>query len=380
MSDAALRDLTSASKGRQRRARAPIHTTGGRPPTAAEFATARRMVEISGVLEPLRAQLDHADGRPRSLSVEGLLVAMQVNALRRHHAAEIVEVARVLNTFSARQLDELEITDWNAVEAYDRTDRLFNLLDKALKKGWDAVVDSEPVRIDADWFFERWLRASLVGLPATSSAVAIDGTDIETWGRLHGQLTEDDLDGEADLGPAGEAPPKNRKRTAKQDRRVRVFGTDENGRNIYTQDPDARAHHRSADERRKLERNLHDGAQQQFGALAVKRPERRPALAGGAKIGDECHVSLHEARLQAEVRDKLPLGRGEGLARLLLDPDRPEQLALVANGHDLVRQPLGRLRERRRARNLVELCVEPGGDRIGEARQRLITVLVDEPY
>ena len=48
-------------------------------------------------------------------------------------------------------------------------------------------------------------------------------------------------------------------------------------------------------------------------------------------------------------------------------------------GHDLLRQPLGRLRERRRAHNLVELCVEPGSNRIGEVRQRLITVLVDEP-
>jgi len=46
--------------------------------------------------------------------------------------------------------------------------------------------------------------------------------------------------------------------------------------------------------------------------------------------------------------------------------------------HDLVRHPLGRLRKRRRAHNLVELCVEPG-NRIGEVRQRLITVLVDEP-
>jgi hypothetical protein len=53
--------------------------------------------------------------------------------------------------------------------------------------------------------------------------------------------------------------------------------------------------------------------------------------------------------------------------------------SVVANGHDLVGQPLGRLRERRRAHNLVELCVEPSGSRIGEALQRLITVLEDEP-
>jgi hypothetical protein len=38
-----------------------------------------------------------------------------------------------------------------------------------------------------------------------------------------------------------------------------------------------------------------------------------------------------------------------------------------------VRQPLGWLQEHRRTHNLVELCVEHRGNRIGEARQRLIT-------
>jgi hypothetical protein len=52
------------------------------------------MVRSSDVLEPLRAGLDHAEDRPRSLSVEGLLVAMQVDALRRHPVGEVVEAAR----------------------------------------------------------------------------------------------------------------------------------------------------------------------------------------------------------------------------------------------------------------------------------------------
>ena len=66
--------------------------------------------------------------------------------------------------------------------------------------------------------------------------------------------------------------------------------------------------------------------------------------------------------------------------------------ASSGRGSDSVRSPMalldgtrwgGSKRTVSRARgvphNLVEPCVEPRSDRIGEARQRLITVLVDEP-
>jgi hypothetical protein len=291
MSDAAPRNFAPATSPVPSRTRAPIHTSGGRPPTAEEFTTACRMVELSGVLEPLRAQLDHVDGRPRSLSVEGLLVAMQVNALRRHHRAQVVEAARMLNAFSARQLAALGVTNWNPVEAYDRTDRLFNLLDKALKKGWDAMVDGEPVRIDADWFLERWLRASIVGLPATSSAVAIDGTDVQGWGRLHGELTEDDVDQESNLDAEGGVLPA-RTRAARRKRPLKVFGVGPDGRNIYTKDPDARAGHRSAVNSR----------------------------AGGEYVGYELHLGV-------QIRDT---GWTDGIEKLNLGPDVPSVIKMAS--------------------------------------------------
>lgn len=280
MSDTAPRDVTPVNPDGRRRARAPIHTSGGRAPTAAEFDTARRMVKLSGILEPLRARLDHVDGRPRSLSVEGFLVGMQINALRRHHVAEIVEVARVLNTLSARQLDALGIANWDPVEAYDRVDRLFILLFKALEAGWDAAVDGEVEHIDADWFLERWLRASLEELPATSSSQAIDGTDIQGWARLHGELAEDDLDGEVedDAQTGGKRRPKKK-------RPVKVLGVGPDGRNIYTKDLDARAGHRST-------------------------TNSRP---GGEYVGYELHIGV-------QIRD---VGWSDGIQKLNLGPDVP---------------------------------------------------------
>jgi hypothetical protein len=74
----------------------------------------------------------------------------------------------------------------------------------------------------------------------------VDGTDVETWGALHGDVESIVLDGvapEDDTGEPGTAPSprKNRQRT-----RARVRGKGADGRNIYTADPDARAGYRSA--------------------------------------------------------------------------------------------------------------------------------------
>lgn len=226
----------------RRSPRAPIDTTGHRPPSPTEFATARRIVTTSGILEPLRERLDHRVGRRRSLSVEGLLVAMQVNALRPFHVATVAEHARVLNSFSEHQRDSLGIRDWNPVEAYDRTDRLFNLLNGSLEEGWHAVVGGAPARIDVAWVADRLIRASLTDIPASSRSLAVDGTDIETWGKLHGQLDEFDFDGDDDPDPTPERP----RHRVKPKRRARVLGTGADGRKVYTKDPDARAGHRSA--------------------------------------------------------------------------------------------------------------------------------------
>jgi hypothetical protein len=76
----------------------------------------------------------------------------------------------------------------------------------------------------------------------TSSSVAVDGTDLETWGALHGDSSTVELDGEAAATQLMEGPATKRKTV----RKARVLGVGSDGRKQYTVDPDARAGHRSA--------------------------------------------------------------------------------------------------------------------------------------
>lgn len=142
------------------------------------------MLSASSILPPLRERLDSPTGRPRSLSVEGLLVAMIVNGLRRNHRGAIVDVARTLNAFTPAHLEAVGVKNWEADEAYDRVDRLFNKLTKALEAGWEATVGKEVAHVDAAWFANRMVQASLADLPVGSKSVAVDGTDVEAWATL----------------------------------------------------------------------------------------------------------------------------------------------------------------------------------------------------
>ena len=78
----------------------------------------------------------------------------------------------------------------------------------------------------------------------SSRSIAVDGTDVETWGALHGDAVTVDLDGEAadtQLMDDGTVP-----KPKKPARKAKVLGIGIDGRNQYTVDPDARAGHRSA--------------------------------------------------------------------------------------------------------------------------------------
>ena len=74
--------------------RAPLDTTGGRPTSGAELTIARQLIKKSGLVAALTPAIDAGVGRPRHLSLESLLVGLQLNALRRHHEGHLVEVAR----------------------------------------------------------------------------------------------------------------------------------------------------------------------------------------------------------------------------------------------------------------------------------------------
>jgi hypothetical protein len=183
------------------------------------------------MLEP---HLDADVGRPRTMTLRGLLVACQLNALARHHQAHLIEVARTINALTDDQRVGLGFVDHDPEQTYDRVDRLFTKLVN--------VLDAGAADVDAKELANRLALAAVPGEFRASTSVAVDGTDVETWGALHGEATAAVLDGEAsETQRIGEASqPRHPKR------RARVLGVGPDGRKIYTADRDARAGHRSA--------------------------------------------------------------------------------------------------------------------------------------
>jgi hypothetical protein len=123
-------------------------------------------------------------------------------------------------------------------QTYHRVDRLFNKLCDVLDGG--RLVDG--VLVDAKWLANRLAAAAVPAEFCTSQSVAVDGTDVETWGALHGDLVSVDMDGEATETQLVDETLKQRRPA----RRAKVLGVGPDGRKRYTVDPDARAGHRSA--------------------------------------------------------------------------------------------------------------------------------------
>ncbi len=215
--------------------RAPLDLGGGRPTSEAELNIARQVIIRSGVADALCPLIDSGIGRPRHLSLLGLLVACQLNALGRHHQAHLVEVARTLNAMTEAQRCSLEISDWDPDEAYHRVERLFVRLCEVLGSGDEGLNE--------EWFANQLARAAIPRKYLVSGTVAVDGTDVETWGALHGEAITVDLDGEATETQLVNGVPEGAKGAR---RRAKVLGIGPDGRKRYTADPDARAGHRSA--------------------------------------------------------------------------------------------------------------------------------------
>ncbi len=216
--------------------RASLDEGGGRPTSTSELSLARQLIERSGIAAVLEPFIDAEVGRPRHLSLLGFLVACQLNALARHHQGHLVQVARTLNALSDQQRRDLGISSWDPAESYPRVTRIFTKL--------CGVLESEEAGVDATWFANQLARAAVPKEFLTSRAVAVDGTDVETWGALHGEAVSVELDGEAVETQFIEGgPPHKSKRPG---RRAKVLGVGPDGRKCYTVDPDARAGHRSA--------------------------------------------------------------------------------------------------------------------------------------
>lgn len=211
--------------------RPPIDTSGGRATGPTELQIACQVIEKSGVLPVLTPLLETGVGRPRTLTLKAFLVAAQVNALHRHHQGHLVEIARILNAMTPDQLAALGVMEWNPAEAYDPTERMFVALCSVLEEG--PIV--EGIKADASWFSNGIAAAAVPAKFRTSSSVAVDGTDLETWGALHGDATTVEIDGEAAETQLMETPPPKKKAV----RKAKVLGVGPDGRKQYTMDPDA---------------------------------------------------------------------------------------------------------------------------------------------
>lgn len=237
--------------GTDRPPRASIQLDDSWQPRSNHVDKAEQLIERSGVLELLEAQLDHGVGRPRFLSVKALLVAMMLNGLRNEHSAQITEIASVIATLSTKRLKDLGCrTDHWPKDLYKRVDDLFNRLVAVLDPGFQAVIDGEQTLIDHVWFSIRVGVSPVTAQDITSSSVAIDGTAIETPARL--------LSGTDDVvndGPAAEGQPVDEQGRAPkgQDRpKARVIGYGiHDRRKIWTKDLEARGGYRTATNRRR---------------------------------------------------------------------------------------------------------------------------------
>jgi len=295
--------------------RAPLDTSGGRPTSGAELNLARQLIERSGIVEVLEPFVDADVGRPRHLSLLGLLVACQLNALQRHHQAHLVEVARTLNALAEVQLEGLGVTGWDPAESYPRVERLFVKLCDVLESGTAGV--------DAGWFANRLARAAIPNDVLSSGAVAVDGTDVETWGALHGEAVTVDLDGEAtETQLSDDRAPRRTKAPA---RRAKVLGIGPDGRKRYTVDPDARAGHRSATNSRPagpyIGYELHLGVQARELRWTnhIDRTTLGPEVPGVITTVNLVPAGTHRGRA---VVDALIGAKGEGqqLSEVVWDP------------------------------------------------------------
>ena len=188
-------------------------------------------------------------GRPRQLDLGGLVGRPSSSTpCSRHHQAHLVEAARVLNAHDRRPTRCAR--DWDLGPGRD------------LRPGGAPLPPAmrhpraqAEVGVDADRVHEPLARAAIPKDYVVSRSVAVDGTDVETWGalqvrslhrRARRRAAETQLRGRRRRSIRGPPPAKKPVKTAK------VFGVGADGRKQYTADPDARAGHRSATGNRRL--------------------------------------------------------------------------------------------------------------------------------
>jgi len=185
------------------------------------------------------------------------------------------------------------------------------------------VLESGEPGIDETWFANSLARAAVPAEFMVSRSVAVDGTDVETWGALHGEAVTVELDGEAaETQLVTEHPKKSKTQAA---RKARVLGIGPDGRKRYTADHDARAGHRSATNSRPAgpyigyELHLAVQAREVRWTNNIDRTTLKPEVPGVITTLNLVPAGTHRGRAIVDGLIQAS-GAGHGISEVVWDP------------------------------------------------------------
>ncbi len=171
------------------------------------------------------------------------------NALVPDHQASHLDVTRIINGMPQSMRAQLGSPDFiNVTDKYSMVQKRIAMVAVALESGWTHTnEDGTTENINQHWWMAQVLNAPNPPELLEGSAVGMDGTAIESWGRLHSGVETLDLDGNYDENNrAAVVHQENVKALEKTGRSARVLGIGPDGRKIYTKDTGARAGYRTA--------------------------------------------------------------------------------------------------------------------------------------
>ncbi len=207
-----------------------------------EFTAVTEHVRSSGVLGPLEVLMGMPRTPRRRLSVLGYLVVLTLNGSTNGHKAKLLDLVRLLNGFGPAALDRLGMRGWRRVGSYDLVHRVHKRLSARLDAAKEVLDPDTGAVVTCDWtWFESHMYDATVPEVVMKGMVgnvdlAIDGTEMESCGRLQGEPSDIDYDGEAE-------PPDDASK--KKSKKAKVLATGPDGRNVYTKDTDARGGYRT---------------------------------------------------------------------------------------------------------------------------------------
>lgn len=326
-----------------------------RSPRSNEIDDAIAFIKHAGVAHMLEEHLARRSDAVSALTVRGLLVATQLVGFARNHKMLFIDVTRILNTLDRPTLNILEMPNWKVNGSYDRVENLMDKIDDALTDGFDCInfATGEKTHVDAYYYANAVIRASVADDLVKDAAIAIDGTDLPTWGAMHTGPDEVELDGEAnalseeevdtdyDALPDQRRPAKvESKKPTENKRTAKVLGVGADGRKIYTCDTDARAGHRSATNQRNagsyIGRDVHLGVtvRQMYSKDGVKQTSPGPAVPQLLVTMDVVPAGTHRGKA---VIGSLLEAHGAGLCSEVI-PDPGYTLMKGETFHHLLQQ------------------------------------------